>query len=86
MDGLWRLLVLGVLFHSAYLWSIFDIYFTSPLTHGMAPVSPGPALASRLVLLVADGLRADRLFEAGMARAPHLAARLRDGCWGLSHT
>ena len=52
-----RLLVLGVVFHFAYVASIFDIYFRSPLVHGMEPVEPPrPAPASRLVLLVGEAL------------------------------
>lgn len=48
-----RLLILGVVFHFCYVASIFDIYFRSPLVHGMEPVEPAePAPASRLVLVV----------------------------------
>ncbi|KAJ3205205.1 Glycosyl phosphatidyl inositol anchor synthesis [Entophlyctis luteolus] len=83
-----RLLLLGVVFHVVYSWSIFDIYFRSPLVHGMSPVQPpGPAPAKRLVLFVADGLRADKLFEDGMARAPFLRdVVMNQGSWGISRT
>lgn len=49
------LVALGVVLHSVYMLSIFDIYFKSPIVHGMDPVSPRFASAppaSRLVLLV----------------------------------
>ncbi|KAM5574272.1 hypothetical protein ABKV19_013653 [Rosa sericea] len=53
-------------------------------------VSPRfPAPAKRLVLLVADGLRADKFFEsdaAGKFRAPFLRSVIKErGRWGVSH-
>lgn len=47
------LVVLGVILHAVYMLSIFDIYFKTPIVHGLDPVRPrfsGPA--KRLVLLV----------------------------------
>lgn len=47
------LVILGVLLHAVYMLSIFDIYFKSPIVHGMDLVSPRfKAPAKRLVLLV----------------------------------
>jgi phosphatidylinositol glycan class N len=59
------LLVFGIFFHAVYIFSIFDIYFRTPIVHGMTPLndSSRTAPADRIVLFVADGLRADRLFE-----------------------
>ncbi|XP_068712395.1 GPI ethanolamine phosphate transferase 1-like [Montipora foliosa] len=86
-----RLLALGILVHIIYLASIFDIYFTSPLVHGMTPYkSKLKPPAKRLVLFVADGLRADKLFELdehGETRAPYLRDLVeKKASWGVSHT
>ena len=87
----WSLLVLGILVHIIYLASIFDIYFTSPLVHGMTPYkSTLKPPAKRLVLFVADGLRADKFFELdqrGKSRAPYLRDLIeKKASWGVSHT
>lgn len=83
--------VLGLLVHLVFFGSIFDIYFTSPLVHGMTPQSTSlPPPARRLVLFVADGLRADALYEldgSGNSRAPFIRSIImREGSWGVSHT
>ncbi|KAG0235816.1 Glycosyl phosphatidyl inositol anchor synthesis [Actinomortierella wolfii] len=91
------LLVLGILFHVTYIFSIFDIYFTSPLVHGMRHfnVEDTPAPAKRLVLFVADGLRADKLYQFHpegekrelVTKAPFLRSVIEnEGSWGVSHT
>ena len=47
------LLGVGFVFHLVYILSIFDIYFRSPLVHGIEPVQPSAeAPARRLVLFV----------------------------------
>ncbi|OEL36963.1 GPI ethanolamine phosphate transferase 1 [Dichanthelium oligosanthes] len=85
------LVVLGVALHAVYMLSIFDIYFKSPIVHGMDPVPPrlSTAPAKRLVLLVADGLRADKFFEPderGRYRATFLRGVIEEkGRWGVSH-
>ncbi|KAH6791094.1 sulfatase and phosphatidylinositolglycan class N domain-containing protein [Perilla frutescens var. frutescens] len=72
------LVILGVLLHAVYMLSIFDIYFKTPIVHGMEPVKPRfSAPAKRLLLLVADGLRADKFFEPD--------AHKERGRWGVSH-
>ncbi|URE33789.1 Phosphatidylinositolglycan class N (PIG-N) [Musa troglodytarum] len=84
------LVALGIVLHAVYMLSIFDIYFKTPIVHGMDPVpqrfSPP---AKRLVLLVADGLRADKFFEPdsdGRFRAPFLRSVMKEkGRWGISH-
>ncbi|CAN1153368.1 GPI ethanolamine phosphate transferase 1 [Linum perenne] len=84
------LVILGVILHAVYMLSIFDIYFKTPIVHGMDPVYPRfTAPAKRLVLLVADGLRADKFYEPdleGNYRAPFLRNIIRNqGRWGVSH-
>ncbi|NXU30929.1 PIGN transferase, partial [Thalassarche chlororhynchos] len=84
-------IVAGLLVHCVFLVSIFDIYFSSPLVHGMAPQqTPLPPPAKRLVLFVADGLRADSLYELNgndTPQAPYLRGILENnGSWGISHT
>ena len=81
------LIVLSISVHVIFLFSVFDIYFKSPVvrildTH--APTYDAPA--RRIVLFVADGLRADSLFSNA-----HLSPFLRsvmekEGAWGVSHT
>ncbi|XP_006892816.1 PREDICTED: GPI ethanolamine phosphate transferase 1-like [Elephantulus edwardii] len=84
-------LVVGLLVHLVFFASIFDIYFTSPLVHGMTPqLTPLPPPAKRLVLFVADGLRADALYkldEDGRSHAPFIRnIIMHEGSWGISHT
>ncbi|OXV08227.1 hypothetical protein Egran_04014 [Elaphomyces granulatus] len=62
-------LTLALIFHLIYVYSIFDIYFVSPIVSGMRSFGVGrepgiEAPARRLVLFVGDGLRADKAFQA----------------------
>ncbi|KAF2637556.1 PigN-domain-containing protein [Massarina eburnea CBS 473.64] len=66
--GRYRFLTIAVVFHLIYIYSIFSIYFVSPIVHGMREhrVERGSreAPARRLVLFVGDGLRADKAFQS----------------------
>ncbi|KAM4064755.1 phosphatidylinositolglycan class N (PIG-N) domain-containing protein [Hirsutella rhossiliensis] len=98
-------LATAIVFHLVYLLSIFDIYFVSPIVSGMRlvgverPVSVKPP-ADRLVLIVGDGLRADKAFQSfpepypksdgdllPRPLAPFLRSCVLDqGTFGVSHT
>ena len=70
-----KFLMFGFFVHVVFLYSIFDIYFTSPLAHGMqSHVNPLVPPAKRLVLFSADGLRADKLYDmqSGKSNTPYL--------------
>jgi phosphatidylinositol glycan class N len=52
-SGVVALVVVGLVFHGVYLLSIFDIYFRSPIVHGMPPYGvPHDPPAKRVVLFV----------------------------------
>lgn len=61
------LLLVSLAFHLAYLPSLFDIYFTTPVvsvpTRHAVPTHTAGRLAKRVVLIVGDGLRADWLYK-----------------------
>ena len=86
-----RFLLAAIVVHFTLFVSIFDIYFTSPIDHGMVPqhYSLKPP-AKRLVLFIGDGLRADTAFSLdknGSSPAPFLRKVVEyTGRWGVSHT
>ncbi|KAI0444782.1 GPI ethanolamine phosphate transferase 1 [Xylaria telfairii] len=63
-----KFLAVAMIFHLVYIYSIFDIYFVSPIVSGMQLFqlerpAGAKAPADRLVLFVGDGLRADKAFQ-----------------------
>ncbi|GAU96677.1 hypothetical protein RvY_08089-2 [Ramazzottius varieornatus] len=86
---LW-LTALAVVVHLVFLKAIFDVYFVSPLVHGMTPQPmQGEPPAKRLVLVSCDGLRADKFFEKnaeGNYRMPYLKKMAELGTQGVSST
>ncbi|KAM3077141.1 Glycosyl phosphatidyl inositol anchor synthesis [Clarireedia jacksonii] len=98
-------LAIAMAFHIVYIYSIFDIYFVSPIVTGMREFGVEradgvEAPAKRLVLIVGDGLRADKAFQSfpepypesdkdlvPRPLAPFLRSRvLEHGTFGVSHT
>ena len=51
-SSVWKLLLIGLVFHLIYIGTVFDCYFTSPVVNGMQQHSLGRAEAKRLVLIV----------------------------------
>ena len=61
---MYKFLLFAVLVHLVLLISIFDIYFTSPVISNLPSINISlPPPADRLVLLVTDGARIDKLFS-----------------------
>lgn len=50
--NVFKLLLIGLVFHLVYIGSVFDCYFTSPVVSGMESYHVGIAEAKRLVLIV----------------------------------
>ncbi|CAG9796563.1 unnamed protein product [Diatraea saccharalis] len=78
--------ILGLCIHIIFLFSIFDIYFKSPIVKNVVPYQPQHvALADRLVLFVVDGLRAESFVN--YTTMPYLRTVANTyGRWGISNT
>lgn len=59
-----KVILLGFVLHVVFLLSVFDIYFKSPITQNISnQYSYLLPPAKRIVLFVADGLRADSFYS-----------------------
>jgi phosphatidylinositol glycan class N len=83
-----KLLLIGFIVHLIILYSIFDIYFKSPLVHGMQPIESltDRPPAKRLVLFVADGLRADSFFDTIDSDETLFLSRKKSAVYATSNT
>ncbi|KAJ8736343.1 hypothetical protein PYW08_006999 [Mythimna loreyi] len=77
---------IGIFLHITFLFSIFDIYFKSPIVKNVVPYQPQhDYLADRLVLFVVDGLRAESFVN--YTTMPYLRSVANSyGRWGISNT
>lgn len=65
--------VLSVILYILLFYSIFDVYYTSPLVHRGSYERPSvPSLVKTVVFIVADGLRYDKLYTEDMEDTPTL--------------
>ncbi|XP_041975554.1 GPI ethanolamine phosphate transferase 1 [Aricia agestis] len=78
--------ILGLVIHITFLFSIFDIYFKSPIVNDVVPYRPHhDAVSERLVLIVVDGLRAESF--TNYTTMPYLRSIANSlGRWGISNT
>lgn len=83
-----RVVVLGTFIHFMLFVAVMDIYFASPIEKGMTTYkNQRPVPVKRVVLMVADGLRAESLYESNEGKTPYLMnIRKHRGSWGVSHT
>ncbi|CAH1961532.1 unnamed protein product [Acanthoscelides obtectus] len=83
----YKVILLGLAIHVLLLVAVFDVYFSSPLDHGMKLVQPiRKPPAKRLVLFVSDGLRAASIL-GHEELAPYLNNIMKNkGSWGVAHT
>lgn len=84
-----QIILLGLIIHVLLVLAAFDLYFSSPLDHGMTPIkTTDKPSAKRVVLFVADGLRAEAILGRDKEqRTPFLTHVLKHrGSWGVAHT
>ena len=83
-----KLGLLALVIHLLFLYSVFDLYFTSPLVKVEKRFSPSISPpAKRLFLFVCDGLRVDKFYGNQMKNVPFLKGLIGKGAvYGISNT
>uniref|UniRef100_A0A8R1I224 GPI ethanolamine phosphate transferase 1 n=2 Tax=Caenorhabditis japonica TaxID=281687 RepID=A0A8R1I224_CAEJA len=85
----WQLLVASIGVHLILIFSIFDVYYTSPLVHGIPEqsINSNDAPANRIFVISADGLRYDT-FNKYPEMSPYLHSIMneRKGIYGVSRS
>ncbi|CAI2305360.1 unnamed protein product [Caenorhabditis sp. 36 PRJEB53466] len=85
----WKLLLASIVLHLILIYSIFDVYYTSPLVHGIPPhsIASSDPPAKRIFIISADGLRYDT-FNKYPDMSPFLHSIMNDrkGIYGLSRS
>ncbi|KAG5891228.1 hypothetical protein JTB14_004343 [Gonioctena quinquepunctata] len=84
----YKIFLQGLLIHLLLLLAVFDIYFASVLDHTMTPIrSTDSPPAKRLVLIVADGVRAETIFEEKIGGEKFLTDKITKlGSWGTVYS
>ena len=89
---------MAIIFHLCAFAAVFDIYFRSPIVNGMEQIALPPGhKAKRIVIIIADGGRADMFFDETSRNeslsgdgplAPFIRSKILRGetSWGVSHT
>lgn len=52
-----KLIILGIIVHVLLFFGALDVYFSSPVEHGLTSFKANCSLADRAVIFIADGLR-----------------------------
>ncbi|ULU10283.1 hypothetical protein L3Y34_014526 [Caenorhabditis briggsae] len=85
----WGILIASITVHLILIYSIFDVYYTSPLVHGIPPqsINSQDFPAKRVFVISADGLRYDT-FNKYPEMSPYLHSIMnnRKGIYGLSRS
>jgi len=87
-----EIIIIGILFHLIFSYSIFDIFFNFKINYGMTPHSPSlnenEIPSKRVSIIIIDGARMDTLFNLiSSGKTPFLQEIIeKRGIHGISHT